>query len=125
MCAELFRSERNLAFSSIATTTRYPVRAIFDDPATESTLTPIIRAIMLEKLAVGRAMGFDENALPASIVDQTIESTAKIHRRPDSRHKASMLLDCENGRPLEVDVIVGEVLKKGRELKVDTPVSRR
>ena len=114
---------RNLAFSSIATTTRYPVRAIFADPAIEAELTPIIRAVMLEALSVGRAIGFDEDALPSSIIDDTIENTARIHRREDAWHKASMLLDAELGKPLEVEVIVGWLLKKAKELGVDTPVS--
>ena len=78
---------------------------------------------MLENLAVGRAMGFDEEAVPSSIADDTIRSTGNFHRKPDSKHKASMLLDCETGKPMEIEVIVGEVLRNAKELGVETPVS--
>ncbi|PAV17690.1 hypothetical protein PNOK_0617600 [Pyrrhoderma noxium] len=111
----------NLAFSSIATATRYPVRAIFQEPEVEKIAVPVVRAIMEEMLAVGRALGFDEEAIPSSVVEDTIRSTGDIHRRPDSKHKASMLLDVELGKPLEVEVIVGEVLRRGKAVGVDTP----
>lgn len=78
---------------------------------------------MFEAVAVGRALGLDEDALPSSLVDEVIESTARLNRREDAWHKASMLLDAEQGKPLEVDVIVGWLLKKAKELGVDTPVS--
>lgn len=77
---------------------------------------------MLEILAVGRAMGFDEEALPQSVVDITIENTARIHRSPDSTHRPSMLLDLEQGRPLEVEVVIGELVRTAKELHVDVPV---
>ncbi|KAL5483425.1 hypothetical protein ACEPAI_8656 [Sanghuangporus weigelae] len=111
----------NLAFSSVATLSHYSLRAIFQQPRVEATAVPIIRAIMLENLAVGRAMGLDEDALPSSVIDDTIKSTGNFHRRPDSKHKPSMLLDCETGRPMEIEVIVGEVLRKAKELGVETP----
>lgn len=68
-------------------------------------------------------MGFDEEALPSSIVETCIKGTADIHVRPDSKHKASMLLDLELGRPLEIEVILGEVVRKAHKLGVDIPVS--
>ncbi|KAH8107290.1 6-phosphogluconate dehydrogenase C-terminal domain-like protein [Phellopilus nigrolimitatus] len=111
----------NLAFASFATLSGYPVRAIFQEPAVEGQVVPVIRAVMREKLAVGRAMGFDETALPSSIVEDIIASTGNIHRRLDSKHKASMLLDYEKGRPLEIEAIVGEVVRNARKLNVDVP----
>ncbi|OCB89458.1 6-phosphogluconate dehydrogenase C-terminal domain-like protein [Sanghuangporus baumii] len=113
----------NLAFSSVATLSRYPLRAIFQQPRVETTAVPIIHAIMLENLAVGRAIGLDEDAIPSSVIEDTIKSTGNFHRKPDSKHKASMLLDCETGRPMEIEVIVGEVLRKAKELGVETPLA--
>ena len=78
--------------------------------------------MMLELLAVGRAMGFDERALPSEEVDNAINSTAKIHKSPDSTHRPSMLHDLEYGRPMEVEVVLGEIVRKAREYKVDAPV---
>ena len=78
---------------------------------------------MLEALSVARALGFSEEAVSEKNVDDVIESTARIHRREDSRHKASMLVDLEMGRPMEVDVIIGWLVRKAREMGVDVPVS--
>ena len=37
-------------------------------------------------------------------------------------HRSSMLQDIDNGKPTEVDALIGYVSKKGRFLKVSTPV---
>jgi ketopantoate reductase len=34
-----------------------------------------------------------------------------------------MLIDLEKGRPMELEVVVGYVIEKAKELKVDVPVS--
>ena len=80
--------------------------------------------MMLEILAIGRAMGFDESALPSEVVDNAIESTAEIHKSLDSTHHPSMLHDVEYGRPMEVEVVLGELVRKAREHQVDAPVSQ-
>jgi 2-dehydropantoate 2-reductase len=77
---------------------------------------------MLEILAIGRAIGFDEEALSSNVVDIAIGSTAKLYESPEMTHKPSMLLDIELGHPLEVEVIVGELVRKAQELHVDVPV---
>lgn len=70
-------------------------------------------------------MGFPdtEDGLPSSIVDTTISRTVDMHVKPDSTHKPSMLLDSERGQPIEVEVIVGEVVRMAKERNVDIPVS--
>ena len=78
---------------------------------------------MLEALSVARALGFPEEAISEKNVDEVIENTARIHRLRESRHKASMLVDLEMGRPMEVEVIVGWLVRKAREKGVDVPVS--
>ena len=97
---------------------------------------PTLRAILAEAVSVGRALGFpdvhpsaqseeiDKNDyLPSSLIDETIENTARIHRRPDSDHVPSMLLDLRNERPMEVEAVVGEVMRAAKEKRVDVPVS--
>ncbi|KAA1474388.1 6-phosphogluconate dehydrogenase C-terminal domain-like protein [Dentipellis sp. KUC8613] len=131
----------NVAFSSIASLTRHPLTAVFRPPTvsnpqmdatlpsvrhfsliTENTI-PVLRAIMQELLAVGHALGFpaDDRGLPPEIVDRTIESTGRLHAVPESKHRPSMLLDVEKGRPIEVEVILGEVVRMARERGVDIP----
>lgn len=73
---------------------------------------------------IGRALGFpdSEDGLPSSLVDTTIENTKKIQSAPDMKHIPSMLLDAQKGLPIEVEVIVGEVVRMARERGVSVPV---
>ena len=89
----------------------------------EAHVIPQVRAMMLEILAVGRAMGFDESALPSEVVESAIESTAQIHKS-NITHRPSMLHDLEHSRPMEVEVVVGDLVRNAREHKVDAPVRR-
>lgn len=88
----------------------------------EVQILPTIRAMFQEVVAVGRAMGYDESTLSTAAVESAIEGTATLNKRADSRHKPSMLLDLEREQPLELDVILGEVIHRAKELKVDIPV---
>lgn len=69
-------------------------------------------------------MGYpdSEDGLPSSLVDATILSTAELHRDPAHNILPSMLLDAQNGLPIEVEVIVGEVVRMAKEMDVDVPV---
>jgi 2-dehydropantoate 2-reductase len=78
--------------------------------------------MMLEILAIGRAMGFDEKALPSDVVDDTLKSTEEIHKGTDITHRPSMLHDLEYGRPMEVEAILGELARNAREYQVNAPV---
>src|ERR1700683_3324342 len=72
-----------------------------------------------------RAMGFPDSpdGIPSSIVDSTLEYAASLHVLPSSIHRPSMLLDAEKGRPMEVEVILGEVVRMARAKGVSIPVS--
>ncbi len=69
-------------------------------------------------------MGFPdtEDGLPSSLVESTVERTRVLHIEPDHSHKPSMMLDAEKGLPIEVEVILGEVVRLAKEYKVDVPV---
>lgn len=106
----------------------------------EYTITNI-RAILEEVLSVGmcaslprpfvfhpfsaRAMGFPDSSsgIPSSIVEDTLKYTTGLHTVPTSTHTPSMLLDAQRGRPIEVEVIVGSVVRLAREKGVQIPVS--
>ena len=70
-------------------------------------------------------MGFPDSpdGLPSSTATTIFENTAGLHRVPDSSHVPSMLLDARRSQPMEVEVIVGEVVRMGKQYKVDMPVS--
>ena len=55
-------------------------------------------------------------------MDTTIENTKKIQSAPDMKHIPSMLLDAQKGLPIEVEVIVGEVVRMARERGISVPV---
>jgi 2-dehydropantoate 2-reductase len=70
-------------------------------------------------------MGFPDSpdGIPSSVVDSTLNFTAALHADPTSVHRPSMLLDAERGRPIEVEVILGEVVRMAKENGVSIPVS--
>ncbi|GBE83590.1 hypothetical protein BKA93DRAFT_839762 [Sparassis latifolia] len=59
--------------------------------------------------------------LNPDIAIKTLMNTSKLHVRPDSVHRPSTLVDVELGRPMEIEVILGEVVRMGREKGVDMP----
>lgn len=71
-----------------------------------------------------RALGFpdSEDGLPSSTVDSILNNTASIHVSPESTHVPSMLLDVRKGQPIEVEVILGEVVRMAKERGVSVPV---
>ena len=70
-------------------------------------------------------MGFPDSpdGIPSSIIDSILNETVALHEVPTSVHSPSMLLDAENGRPIEVEVIVGEVIRMAKAKGVSIPVS--
>lgn len=68
-------------------------------------------------ILLGRALGFPDST------SDVFESTRAIHTKPNSMHTPSMLLDARRGRPFEVEVILGEVVRMARSVGVDIPVS--
>jgi len=132
----------NVAFSSFATLTHYTVPAIFRPPPTDSstlyspyvspttadlilTFTiPTIKEILLELVTLGRALGFSDtpDGLPSSTVMTVIDNTQLMFSKASaSTHVPSMLVDAERGQPIEVEVILGEVARMGKQLNVDIP----
>jgi 2-dehydropantoate 2-reductase len=72
-----------------------------------------IREAMLEVAGVAAAAG---HALDLTVVDKLIETTRKM-----PAYKTSMALDLEHGRPMEVEAILGNVVRTGREHAVSIP----
>lgn len=74
---------------------------------------------------LARALGFpdSESGIPSSIIDSTLSDTEALHVKASSTHRPSMLLDAEKGKPIEVEVIVGEVVRMAKAKEVQVPVS--
>lgn len=77
---------------------------------------PVVRAIMEEVAMIAEA---DGHPLPKGFIDQNINDTIKM-----TPYKTSMLLDYENRRPMEVEAILGNALRKGENLGIKTPHMR-
>lgn len=76
-------------------------------------LEKLCRSIMQEVCAVAKACG---RALAQDVAEKNINYT-----RTFPAYKTSMLLDYENGRPLEVDAILGNVIRNADVHNVSIP----
>ena len=99
------------SLSAITTLTRLPLGPIRSDPASFELLCEAAREVG----AVARA---EDVPLPDDAVDKVIHFLGKL---PDSM-KASMLMDLERGKPLELEWLSGAVCRLGREAGVATPI---
>ncbi|HND62330.1 MAG TPA: 2-dehydropantoate 2-reductase [Opitutaceae bacterium] len=72
-----------------------------------------IRALMTEVAAAARALGYD---VPASFLQRHLDQTPKI-----GAYRPSSLVDHEAGRPIELEAIWGEPLRRGQQAGVAMP----
>ncbi|KAL4784441.1 ketopantoate reductase PanE/ApbA C terminal-domain-containing protein [Aspergillus varians] len=99
----------NGTFNTVCALMRMDVGQLQRSKGRESMLVPMMWEIWNTAKAAGHAM-------PESIVEWM------AYRLPDDcSYRPSMLLDLENGRPMELEVILGWPLKKAQELGVDVP----
>ncbi|RLM01938.1 hypothetical protein CFD26_108459 [Aspergillus turcosus] len=101
----------NVAWNSITALTMVDTQTWLHSSA---DATPLTRRLMGEVIAVGRGCGVD---LDEGLVDRLME---KINALPGIA--TSMQVDCQNGRPMEIEVILGFPLRRAKELGIDTPV---
>lgn len=100
----------NATFNTLCALMRVDVGELQASRGRESLLLPM----MWEVHAIARAAGC---VLPEDVIPFL------AYRLPDDcRYRPSMLLDLENGRPMELEVILGNPLKRAKELGVDAPI---
>ena len=90
----------------------------------ENTL-PLIYEMLNEACAVGNALFPPTESGPVFTEDTAkgiLQRTAAIASKPTSTERPSILVDVESGRPTEVEVLVGELVRLGRKLNVPIPV---
>lgn len=73
----------------------------------------LVSDVMKEVVSIAHESGYE---LPQSLIQKNIEDTFKM--KP---YKTSMLLDYENKRPLEVEVILGNTVRIARKLRICVP----
>jgi 2-dehydropantoate 2-reductase len=99
----------NLCFNPISALTHATLDVLTSDPGTRA----LSKAMMLEAKDIGDKIGVNFRV----DVEKRINGAGAV-----GAHKTSMLMDCEAGRPMEIDPLMSVVQEIGRLVKVDTPM---
>ncbi|KAL4401043.1 hypothetical protein ACI68E_002367 [Malassezia pachydermatis] len=129
----------NISWGGVCLMSRRPVQELLQAETMPYTLG-VVRGIMLEMIGIVRASGIGEERVSVSLIDQVVGMTMsatrakiRVRRSPDvflERHtksyarpdfKPSILVDLENGRPMELEPIFLNMIRRARRLGVDTP----
>jgi 2-dehydropantoate 2-reductase len=98
----------NLSFNPISALTHATLDVLATDPGTRA----VCRQMMVEAQTVGEKLG----------VKFSIDVDARIQGAADvGAHRTSMLQDLDQGRPMEIEALVGVVSELGRLVGVPTP----
>jgi 2-dehydropantoate 2-reductase len=103
-----FKLWGNMTMNPLSALTGAPCDRILDDPLVRAYAS----AVMREAQTLGAAIGIP--------IAEDPEARHAVTRRL-GRFKTSMLQDCEAGRPLELDALVGAVREIGAHLGLPTP----
>jgi 2-dehydropantoate 2-reductase len=98
----------NATLNPVSALTRAGLAEMVADPGTRA----LLRTLMLEVEAVGKALGID----PGIGVDRRLDGAGRV-----GDHRTSMLQDVEAGRPLEVEALVGSVVELAGQVGVPVP----
>ncbi|KAG8856791.1 hypothetical protein FRB96_006295 [Tulasnella sp. 330] len=114
----------NVLLNVCSCQTRVPLAFYIGTASVWDKVSPLLSAIGKEILAVGYAMGFSKEELPSDWVEEVLTRSLAIVKLIglDSNMRPSSLVDIEAGRPFEVEVIFGEVVRLGQRLSVPTPL---
>ena len=100
----------NLSFNPISPLTHATLDVLCTDPGTRG----VARAMMLEAQEIAEKLGVK---FPID-VDRRIEGGAAV-----GAHRTSMLQDLDQGRPMEIDALVGSVRELGQITGTPTPTT--
>ena len=110
------QNNRNASFSTVCTLTRATVGEVLAVPEARASLI----AIMSDVLAVARAC-LPPSESVASALPETVADDIVNNENPLSVFKPSMLVDLEAGRPIEVEAIVGGIIRRAKAKQVSVP----
>lgn len=99
----------NAPFNPISVLCHADTKQILGNPVSAE----LAKKIMYEVCLVAESDGCP---LAPGIIETNIYHTEKL-----APYKTSMLVDFENGRPLEVEAIIGNIIKTARKNNVDAP----
>ncbi len=99
----------NVPFNPISVLTQSDTARIMADPE----CLQLVRSVMLEVAALADADGW---TLPETLIDELLEFTRNF-----PPYKPSMYVDFLNKRPMEIEAIVGNVVRIAERLHVSVP----
>jgi 2-dehydropantoate 2-reductase len=112
-CLTTVLNDRNAGYSTICTLTHGSMADILAEPH-KDIVNNTIAHVINEVIAVAAKIGVDR--------DMLVEAKESIlARTKGSAFRPSMLVDLEAGRPIEVEVIVGDVVRTAAEVGVSVP----
>jgi 2-dehydropantoate 2-reductase len=100
------------AFSGVTALTRVPIGPILTDQETHA----LFRGTLEEVEAVARTGGIE---LPKDCVEQALATAAAV----EPWGRGSLYHDLTHGRRLELEALNGEVVRRGREHDIQTPLN--
>ena len=100
------------AFSGVTALTRVPIGPILADQETHA----LFRGTLEEAEAVARAGGIE---LPEDSVEQALATATAV----EPWGRGSLYHDLAGGRRLELEALSGEVVRRGREHDIQTPLN--
>ncbi|KZT59288.1 6-phosphogluconate dehydrogenase C-terminal domain-like protein [Calocera cornea HHB12733] len=115
---EKFMKNRwNAVVASLCTLARQPPPAMSLTPKLEEIVEGPLHGTLQELSALGQALGYPVTEEDARfLTDRTLRGFSKT-----SPHLPSMLVDVQRGSPLEVEVIIGALVRLGKKYKVSMP----
>jgi len=129
----------NASWGAVSLLARRPVLELLQAEALDTTLG-VVRGFLLELLDVARASGLHDDRFPASHIDTVLHATLActpaqpcVLQRPKTILKAptfasfrpgfkpSILIDMERSRPMEIEPLFVNVVRRARRTGVATP----
>ncbi|EJU01604.1 6-phosphogluconate dehydrogenase C-terminal domain-like protein [Dacryopinax primogenitus] len=116
-CEKFMKNRWNAVVASLCTLARSPPPAMSVTPRLEEIVEGPLHATLQELTALGQALGYPITGEDAQfLTNRTLRGFSKT-----SPHLPSMLVDVQRGSPLEVEVIIGTLVRWGKKHDVAMP----
>lgn len=100
----------NATFNTLCALNRMNVGELQRSGGRDTLLIPM----MFEVLKIAKSVGH--------IIDEEIVMRLAYRSPDDCPYRPSMLIDIESGRPMEIEVILGNALKRAKDMDVHVPI---
>jgi 2-dehydropantoate 2-reductase len=104
----------NVPFNGLSAMLGLTTDVMMSDPAILQQVTTLMQEVQRAALAA------DGRTITPAFIEKMLDNTRRM--RP---YKTSMLLDKENGRPVEVEAILGDPLRAGESAGAELPAMRQ